>query len=509
MTRSEAEHSPFDVLVVGGGIIGAGIARDAAGRGLRVLLCERGDLGGGTSSASTKLVHGGLRYLEYRQIWLVREALAERERLLAIAPHVVRPLPFVLPHDRQLRAAWRLRLGLFLYDNLVRLRRLPRSKSLDLTKEGLGVPLKEGFRTAFAYPDCWVDDSRLVVLNALDAHERGALIRPRTEIITARRGASTWLATLRETTTGRIQTVHAKMLVNATGPRVSETLARTLGLTIGRPVRLLKGSHIVTRRLYEGDRAYFLQNEDGRLIYVLPFEDDFTLIGTTDVPFERGAGPVEISAAETDYLCAAVNRAFARAISPAEVVWSFAGVRPLYDDAVLERRFMSRDYALNLRDVGGQLPVLSIFGGKITTYRRIAERAVDKLRRYVPDLARAWTAGAVLPGGDIGSLPDFAAELVRQYPDLPAALLRRLARCYGTRATSILSGARRLDDLGECFGADLTEAELAYLQREEWAQTAEDVVWRRTKLGLRLTPDEIARIDAFLARHSVTAAAVA
>lgn len=500
---------PFDVLVVGGGIIGAGIARDAAGRGLSVLLCERGDLASGTSSASTKLVHGGLRYLEYRQIWLVREALAERERLLGIAPHAVRPLPFVLPHDRQLRAAWRLRLGLFLYDNLARLRRLPRSRSVDLAGAGVGAPLKAGFATGFAYPDCWVDDSRLVVLNALDAHERGALIRPRTELITARRGADTWLATLRETTTDRIQTVHAKVLVNATGPRVSETLAQTLGLPIGRPVRLLKGSHIVTRRLYDGDWAYFLQNADGRLIYVLPFEDDFTLIGTTDVAFERGSGPVAISEAETRYLCDAVNRTFARAITPEDVVWSFAGIRPLYDDAVLDSRFMSRDYALNLRDVAGRLPALSVFGGKITTYRRIAERAVDRLRPYLPGLPGGWTGRAALPGGDFGDLTDLTTALAARHPALPPRLIGRLARSYGTRASRILGTARRLDDLGEILGADLTAAELTYLQREEWAQTAEDVVWRRSKLGLRLDPVEIARIEAFLARDAVTATALA
>lgn len=509
VTRSEAEHLPFDLLVVGGGIIGAGIARDAAGRGLSVLLCERGDLACGTSSASTKLVHGGLRYLEYRQVWLVREALAERERLLEVAPHAVRPLPFVLPHDRRLRAAWRLRLGLFLYDHLARQRRLPRSRCLDLANESVGAPLKEGFATGFAYPDCWVDDSRLVVLNALEARERGAVIRPRTELMSARRGASTWLATLRETGTGRIQTIHAKMLVNATGPRVSETLAQTLGLSIGRPVRLLKGSHIVTRRLYEGDWAYFLQNEDGRLVYVLPFEGDFTLIGTTDVDFERGSGPVAISEAETDYLCAAVNRAFVRPISRADIVWSFAGVRPLYDDAVLESRFMNRDYALNLRDVEGKLPVLSVFGAKITTYRRIAERAVDKLRRYVPHLPGGWTAGAILPGGDFKDLPQLSAELRSRYPEMPPALLDRLARSYGTRAARILGEARRLEDLGETFGADLTEAELAYLQGEEWAQTAEDALWRRSKLGLRLNPADVERVAAYLARNSVTASAVA
>ena len=498
----------YDLLVIGGGINGTGIARDAAGRGLRVLLCERGDLAEFTSSSSTKLIHGGLRYLEYYEFRLVREALAERERLLRLAPHIIWPLRFVLPHDRGLRPAWMLRVGLFLYDHLARLRTLPGSASVRLRTSPLGAPLQDRLTKGFVYSDCWVEDSRLVVLNAMDARARGAEIRTRTGVAAARREDDAWVASLRNEITGVTETVRARAVVNAAGPWVSATLGKTLGINSRAAVRLIKGSHIVVPRLYEGDQAYILQQPDGRIVFAIPYERDFTLIGTTDVPYADEPGPVRISPEETGYLCDCVNRSFKAAIGPDDVVWSYSGVRPLYDDAAANASAVTRDYVLDVADRDGRLPVLSVFGGKITTYRRLAEHAIEKLGPYFPGLKPAWTGDAPLPGGAMADadFDRFLAALITETPFLPPDTVQRLARAYGTRARDVLGQARTLADLGEGFDGGLTAREVDYLRAQEWVVTPEDVLWRRSKLGLRTGPDSAARLRAYLDRPAAVAA---
>ncbi|MGU3537339.1 glycerol-3-phosphate dehydrogenase [Methylobacterium sp. A54F] len=501
------ESAAVDLLVIGGGINGTGIARDAAGRGLKVVLCERGDLAEFTSSSSTKLIHGGLRYLEYYEFRLVREALAERERLLRLAPHIIWPLRFVLPHDRGLRPAWMLRVGLFLYDHLARLRTLPGSKMVRLRKSPLGKPLQERLTKGFVYSDCWVEDSRLVVLNAMDAADRGAEILTRTGVESARREGDLWVATLRDQASSRTRTVRARAVVNAAGPWVSETLGGTLGVNSRSAVRLIKGSHIVVRRMFEGEQAYILQQPDQRIIFAIPYERDFTLIGTTDVPYDGEPGPVQISAEETGYLCDCINRSFATSIGPDDVVWSYSGVRPLFDDAAANASAVTRDYVLDVSDASGATPALSVFGGKITTYRRLAEHAIEKLAGYFPGLKPAWTGKAVLPGG---TMPDadferYLATLRARYAFLPPETARRLARAYGTRAETILGSARSLADLGEAFDGGLTAAEVDYLVAHEWARTAHDILWRRSKLGLRTGPESAGRLEAYLAGRAQAA----
>ncbi|GEP10875.1 glycerol-3-phosphate dehydrogenase [Methylobacterium gnaphalii] len=498
----------YDLLVIGGGINGAGIARDAAGRGLKVLLCERGDLAQFTSSSSTKLIHGGLRYLEYYEFRLVREALAERERLLRLAPHIIWPLRFVLPHDEGLRPAWMLRAGLFLYDHLARLRTLPGSNSVRLRTSPLGAPLQERLTKGFVYSDCWVEDSRLVVLNAMDARARGADIRTRTGVVSARREGDAWLADLHDKRTGATGTIRARAVVNAAGPWVSETLGQTLGINSRAAVRLIKGSHIVVRRLFEGEQAYILQQPDQRIVFAIPYERDFTLIGTTDVPYEHKPGAATISPEETAYLCDCINRSFSKNIAPGDVVWSYSGVRPLYDDAAANASAITRDYVLEVSDQGGSPPVLSVFGGKITTYRRLAEHAVEKLKAYFPRLKPAWTGDVALPGGD---MPDadfnaFLAALQSEAPFLPAETARRLARAYGTRAREIVRNAGSLADLGESFDGGLTAREVDYLRDQEWAITADDILWRRSKLGLRTSAGSEARLQAYLDGKAAEAA---
>jgi glycerol-3-phosphate dehydrogenase len=510
MASASPPRGPSDVvdlLVVGGGINGTGIARDAAGRGLTVLLAERDDLAGFTSSSSTKLIHGGLRYLEYYEFRLVREALAERERLLRLAPHVIWPLRFVLPHDEGLRPAWLLRLGLFLYDHLARLRTLPGSESVDLRRSAFGAPLQDRLTKGFVYSDCWVEDSRLVVLNAMDARAHGAEVLTRTGVVSARREGDLWIAQLRDERSGAERTVRARAVVNAAGPWVSQTLGSTLGINSRAAVRLIKGSHIVVRRLFEGDQSYILQQPDKRIIFAIPYERDFTLIGTTDVPYEGEPGPVSISPEETDYLCSCINRSFAKGIGPADVVWRYSGVRPLYDDAAENASAVTRDYVLDVEDAGGRLPVLSVFGGKITTYRRLAEHALEKLAPYFPGLKPAWTGEGILPGGDMrdADFDTFLAELKRRRPFLPDELARRLARAYGTRVDDLLGGATSLADLGETFDGGLTAAEVDYLRREEWVTTPEDILWRRSKLGLRTSPESAARLAAYLERRAEAA----
>lgn len=463
-----------DLLIIGGGVNGAGIARDAAGRGLRVVLVEQDDLAAHTSSASTKLIHGGLRYLEYREFRLVREALQERERLLRIAPHIAWPLRFVLPLGPGSRPAWLLRAGLFLYDHLGGPISLPRSTAVALDRPPFGAGLSPGLTRGFAYSDAWVDDSRLVVLNAMDAAARGAAILTRTRLIEARPGEDGWHAVLQAEDGGRRE-MHPRMLVNAAGP-----YAGIVGAAIGRAgrpgVRLVRGSHIVVPRLYEGEHAYILQNTDGRIVFTIPYESAFTLIGTTDVPVQSPA-EATISDEEIAYLCDAVGRWFARPPLPANVVWHYSGIRPLYDDGAADAAAVTRDYVLELSGTP-EAKLLSVFGGKITTYRRLAGHALEKL-----GIPGSWTATAPLPGGDIADFAAFLAALRQRNPSLSEAQAHRIARAYGTRAHVWLR-----PDLGRDFGAGLSEAEIDYLRGHEFARTAEDILWRRGKRALHMTP---------------------
>jgi glycerol-3-phosphate dehydrogenase len=489
----------FDLLVVGGGVNGAGIARDASGRGLSVLLVEQSDLASATSSASTKLVHGGLRYLEYYEFKLVREALEERETLLAMAPHIIWPLRFVLPHAHATRPAWLVRLGLFLYDHLGGRRRLPGSRGLGLKGALEGAALRPEYRKAFVYSDCWVDDARLVTLNALDARERGAVVETRTKLVSARRIGAAWEARL-QPVNGSERLVRARAIVNAAGPWVSELLSGALHVTTGSGTRLIKGSHIVVPRLFEGDHAYMLQNPDRRIVFAIPYEDRFTLVGTTDVAWDAPPGPVRISAEEVDYLCRSINRYFTRQTTAEDVAWSYAGVRPLFDDHADSASAVTRDYVLEVDAPDGLAPVLSVFGGKITTYRRLADQALNRLAEFFPDAGPSWTRTSVLPGGDLPDLDRaaLARALRAEFPFLPEDLASRLARSYGTRARRILAGATNLADLGEAFGAGLHLAEVDYLISEEWAQTADDILYRRSKLGLHLPREGVARLEAYL-----------
>ncbi len=490
---SEAIH---DLAIIGGGVNGCGIARDAAGRGLSVFLCEQGDLAQATSSASTKLFHGGLRYLEFYEFRLVREALVERETLLRAMPHISWPLRFVLPHHPGLRPAWLVRLGLFIYDHLGGRRILPGTRTLDLRRDPAGAALKPEFVKGFEYSDCWVEDSRLVVLNARDAAARGAEIAVRTRLVGAAREGALWRLTLEDAETGRRFERRARAVVNAGGPWVDDILRARVRLETSDRIRLVRGSHIVTRRLFDHDRAYIFQNADGRIVFAIPYETDFTLIGTTDRDHDSGLARVECTDEEADYLRAAASAYFARPIPAEDVVWRYAGVRPLYDDGAKSATAATRDYVLRVEGGGGDAPILNVFGGKITTYRRLAEAALEKLRPFFPAMGRAWTAGAPMPGGDFpvdgaGALAD---DLRTRWPFLDAAWAQRLVRAYGTEARAILGDARRAEDLGERFGWNLTAAEVRWLMRKEWARAAGDVLWRRGKLGLRLTAAEAARL---------------
>jgi glycerol-3-phosphate dehydrogenase len=494
----------YDVVIIGGGINGCGIARDAAGRGLSVLLAEKADLASGTSSASTKLIHGGLRYLEHYAFRLVHEALREREVLLAMAPHIIRPLRFVLPHHRGLRPAWLIRLGLLLYDRLGgRSSALPASQAVDLTRTPAGKPLQPGYTYGFEYSDCSVDDARLVVLNAMDAAARGADIRVRTEVVSARRAEGRWLVELCDTVPGRTEVIEGRVLVNATGAWIAESSARRIEARPVANVRLVKGSHIVVPRLFDHDSAYILQQPDRRIVFAIPYEQDFTLIGTTDVDCAGDLDSVVISGEEIAYLCGAVNRYFTTAIAPADVVWSYAGVRSLHDDGRASAQDTTRDFVLELDGKPGEAPLLSIVGGKITTYRRVAEQALGTL---MPVLARQagppWTRGAPLPGGDFAyqDRDRLASCLAAAVPVLNAATARRLARTYGTVAQAMFADAKRAEDLGVHFGAGLYEREVRHLIDNEWARTADDILWRRTKLGLYLTQDERHRLEDWLRR---------
>jgi glycerol-3-phosphate dehydrogenase len=489
------DHGLVDIAVIGGGINGAGIARDAAGRGLKVLLCEKDDFAEGTSSRSGKLVHGGLRYLEYYEFRLVREALIEREVLLASAPHIIWPMRFVLPHSAEQRPAWLVRAGLFLYDHLGGRKQLAPSRGLDLAHAPEGEPLRPGFRRGFEYSDCWVDDARLVILNLIDAFDNGATVLPRTRAMAARRVGDAWQLEM-QGEDGATQVVRARALVNAAGPWVRDVALGVAGLNSAHSVRLVKGSHLVVPKFWSGPHAYLLQNDDRRVIFVNPYGDKLALIGTTDIPYDGRAEDVAIDDAETAYLLRVLRRYFRAAPEPGDIVHAFSGVRPLYDDNAKNPSAVTRDYVFEVDGRAGLPPLLSIFGGKITTYRKLAEHAMQRLSPWFPKMSSAWTAGQPLPGGDIASFADFAAGLARDYPDLPQELVHHYARLYGTRARKLLGTARSRADLGRHFGANFFEREACYLRDAEWATRAADVLDRRTKHGLHLTPAQRAAFEA-------------
>ncbi|WP_338722438.1 glycerol-3-phosphate dehydrogenase [Devosia sp. XK-2] len=491
----------LDVFVIGGGINGTSVARDAVGRGYSVALAEMNDLASGTSSAATKLIHGGLRYLEHYEFRLVHEALAEREVLWASAPHIIWPLRFVLPHHKGLRPAMVLRAGLALYDHMGGRRLLPPTKTLDLTRDEAGKPLKPGYKLAFEYSDCWVNDARFVVLNARDAADKGATIHVRTKVVSAKREDGGWTIEL-DGEAGR-QTVRARMLINASGPWVDEVINQTMGKNAAHNVRLVQGSHIVTKKLYDHDRCYFFQNSDGRIFFAIPYEGEFTLIGTTDRDYRGDPKDVAITPEETDYLLKAANEYFAQGVSRDDIVWSYSGVRPLFDDGASAAQEATRDYVLKLEGNAADGAVVNVFGGKLTTSRRLAESVLEKIEEVLGRKGPAWTKGGTLPGGDFGP-KSFDAEVRRlglDYPGLPAPLLSRLMRLYGTKARAVLGAAKSTADLGDHFGTDLYGAEVDYLVANEWARTAQDILWRRTKLGLTVGPEDVARLEGYLADH--------
>ncbi|MBH0238106.1 glycerol-3-phosphate dehydrogenase [Methylobrevis albus] len=493
----------YDILIVGGGINGCGIARDAVGRGFSVCLAEMNDLASGTSSWSTKLVHGGLRYLEHYEFRLVREALMEREVLWSAAPHIIRPLRFILPHHAGLRPAWLLRLGLFFYDHLGGRKLLPPTKTLDLSRDPAGRPLKPLFGKAFEYSDCWVDDARLVVLNARDAADRGASIRTRSRVVSARREGGVWRADIRDERTGEVTEVRAKLIVNAAGPWVDKVLNGTVGMNDARNVRLVQGSHIVVRKMFEHDRCYIFQNADGRIIFAIPYEQDFTLIGTTDQDYNGDPASVAITDGEIDYLCAAASEYFTQPVTRGDIVWTYSGVRPLYDDGASKAQEATRDYVLKVEGAPGEAPLLNIFGGKITTFRRLAEAMVEKIEAALGRRGPGWTAGAALPGGDfpVEGYAALCAEIAKAHPYLAARHVARLVRLYGTRVRRMLAGVGSAAGMGRSFGGDLTEREVIWQMENEWAERAEDVVWRRSKLGLTLGAAEIAALDDWMRDH--------
>jgi len=495
----------YDLAIIGGGINGCGIARDAAGRGASVYLCEMDDLASATSSWSTKLVHGGLRYLEYYEFRLVHEALKEREVLWSMAPHIIAPLRFVLPHHKGLRPAWMLRLGLFLYDNLGGRKLLPGTTTLDLRSDVTGRPLKAGlFTKGFEYSDCRVDDARLTLLNAMAAHELGARIETRTRAVSARHSDGIWHLTVADAV-GQERVIRARALVNAAGPWVSDVLSLCADVKAKAKTRLVQGSHIVVNRLFDHDRAYIFQNADGRIIFAIPYCNDFTLIGTTDNDYRGDPAKAQATPEEVDYLCRSANAYFSKQVTPSDVVWSYSGVRPLYDDGVSEAKAATRDYVLELDGGGAVPPVLSVFGGKITTYRRLAEAALEKLAPFLPALGthKGWTGQVALPGGNfpVDGVDGQIANLKMKHPYLADQHARRLILTYGIRALVLLDGCASESDLGTHFGADLFAREVDYQRAEEWAQTPEDILWRRTKLGLVFTPDQVAGLRAYLSHN--------
>ena len=518
---NQSRMQPFDLFIIGGGINGCGIARDAAGRGLRVMLAEMNDFGGATSSASTKLFHGGLRYLEYFEFNLVRKALIEREVLLKAMPHISWPMRFVLPLHKGMRfdaetptsrllvrfmpwlrgrrPDWLIRLGLFLYDTLGGREILPGTAALDLRSDPAGKPLQDKFAKGFEYSDCWIEDSRLVLLNARDAEKRGATMRSRCAVTKAERVGDLWHISFKDSQSGTSETVQAKMLVNAGGPWVENIIHQTAGINSSEGVRLVRGSHIVTRKLFEHDKSYFFQGSDGRIIFAIPYEQDFTLIGTTDQDHSNPDTRPECSEEERDYLLGFASEYFAKPVTKEDVVWSYSGVRPLYDDGASSASAATRDYVLTVNQPDGTAPILNVFGGKITTYRKLAENALVDIAPFFPNLSGPWTAGVPLPGGDlaVAEVEDRLQQLLRDYPFLTPRWALRLFRAYGTEAWDMLGAAQSAADLGRDFGATLSEQELRWSIANEYTKTTEDMIWRRSKLGLRLSQKEIAALEAF------------
>lgn len=475
----------YDIFIVGGGINGVGIACDAAGRGLSVGLCEKSDLAAATSSWSSKLIHGGLRYLETYDFKLVRRALIERETLMQKAPFLIHPLEFVLPHDKHLRPTWMIRMGLFLYDHLAKRKHIPGSKQLNCQTDFRGKPLKNTYKKAFSYYDCRVDDSRLVVLNAMAAHEKGADIFTRHECIEAKRVENVWLISIR-TPSNEIIQFKSKVLINATGPWVADFLNNKTHTTSHARIKLVKGSHIIVNQLYEGKHAYILQNPDNRIVFAIPYLNRYTLIGTTDVPYTGSLDRINISPTETQYLCDIINRYFNKQITPKDVVSDYSGVRPLYDDGRDSPSKTTRDYHFEIEDHEGSTPLLSIFGGKLTTYRKLAEHALEKLKPYCPPMGAPWTADAKLPGGNLAGLsyPEFMRQFKDEFTWLPIEIAERYVNQYGELAYKVIGDAKSLADLGDHHGAGLYENEVRYLKENEWAESMDDILWRRTKYGL-------------------------
>ncbi|PDT01733.1 glycerol-3-phosphate dehydrogenase [Rhizobium chutanense] len=498
----------YDIFVIGGGINGCGIARDAVGRGYSVALAEMNDFASGTSSGATKLIHGGLRYLEHYEFRLVRESLMEREILWAMAPHIIWPLRFVLPyHKGGIRPAWLIRLGLFLYDHLGGRKLLPATSVLDMRRDPAGKPLKALFAKAFEYSDGWVDDARMVVLNARDAADKGATIMPRTKVVSARRENGLWHIETTDTVTGRNDSHQARMLVNAAGPWVDHVIRAAFGQNEARHVRLVQGSHIVVRKKFDDPRAYFFQNPDNRIIFAIPYEGEFTLIGTTDRDYKADPKDVRISEEETVYLCNAASEYFKEPVKPEDIVWTYSAVRPLFDDGASKAQEATRDYVLKLEGEGEAAPLLNVFGGKLTTYRRLSEHALEKIGAAIGVKGAPWTAKSHLPGGDfpVKGYEAEVAKLKRRYPFLADPHARRLVRRYGTKAEVLLGDARGIDDLGRLFGGDLYEAEVKYLVEHEWARHGEDVLWRRTKDGLRLSKEQAQSLEEYMAARPAMA----
>lgn len=490
----------YDLVVIGGGVNGCGIARDAAGRGLSVALFEKNDLASGTSSSSTKLIHGGLRYLEHYEFRLVRESLKEREVLLAMAPHISWPLRFVLPHLEGLRPAWLIRLGLFIYDHLGGRKLLPGCKTLDLRRDPAGIPLKSEMVRGFEYSDCWVDDARLVVLTAMDGAAHGAEINVRTEVVSAHRKKKQWEITVRNCRTGNQKTILAKALVNAAGPWVGEVLSKRLGANSKSHVRLVKGSHIVLKKLFDHDRAYIFQNADARIIFAIPYEQDYTLVGTTDVDYTGDPAEAAATDEEIAYLCKAAGEYFEAPVRPEDVVWTYSGIRPLFDSGEKSAQKATRDYVLELDRHNDGPVLLNVFGGKITTFRRLSEEALDKLEGDVKPPRGRWTGGTKLPGGDfpVEQMKALEMALLSEYASLDPEIVSRMARTYGTLTRSVLAEVKKTEDLGENFGGGLFQKEVEYLLKNEWAMTSDDILWRRTKLGLRLSASEVDNLDKWL-----------
>jgi len=500
----QPQKNIFDLCIIGGGINGTGIACDAAGRGLSVLLCEQGDLASATSSSSTKLIHGGLRYLEHYEFKLVHEALKEREILLKKAPHLIWPLNFVMPHNKRLRPLWLIRMGLFLYDHLSRRNRLPASHLINLDEGVEGYALQTKFRKGFMYSDCWVDDARLVILNAMAARENGATILPRTKCISVKRENDHWEVHLIDVITQKERTIIARMLVDAAGPWVDRVMKKIIHQNSPSKLKLVKGSHIVVPKLFEGEHAYLLQNPDKRVIFAIPYEHQFTLIGTTEVDFSGDPSTASIDEGEKKYLCESINRYFKQSISPDNIVWSYSGVRPLQDNAKCDASSTTRDYQLKIDTEKNQAPLLTVFGGKITTFRTLSEHALEKIKPFFDSCGDAWTKNSPLPGGDFkhGSFKEFLLKIGHLYPWLPEKTRQRLAHQYGTNMHAILAEAHGITGLGEDFGHGLYAREVEYLMENEWAENIDDILWRRTKLGLFFLESEKEKLKNWITEKS-------